>query len=126
MSPGLCAWDEGKVQQVFSKVDAKCILNCSIAKEEVSQTDLPLWKVIARLPVLPKIRIFGWRLGPNALPVGQKMWVAQLSDGQCKLCDKDTETLLHAVRKCQTVQEVFRVTRMDVVLPQGPYVTCRE
>ncbi|KAK9002840.1 hypothetical protein V6N11_060418 [Hibiscus sabdariffa] len=73
-----------------------------------------------------KMKIFGQRLGHNSLPVGQKVNAAQLGPGRCKLCEKDTETLLHAMRECQQVQTVLKVNGMDEILPQGPFVTCME
>ncbi|KAK8624290.1 hypothetical protein V6N13_065638 [Hibiscus sabdariffa] len=153
MHPGLNEWDERKVQQVFLEPDTTTILNCPIARsgnmkiwghhssgayttrsgynwllnsENFSQNIMSLWRVIAKLPVLPKIRIFGQRLGHNSLPVGQKVNAAQLGPGRCKLCEKDTETLLHAMRECQQVQTVLKVNGMDEILPQGPFVTCME
>ncbi|KAK8626072.1 hypothetical protein V6N13_133724 [Hibiscus sabdariffa] len=102
-----------KVQQVCNETDPQAILNCPIANanedsEEEQRVDTSIWKVVAKLPVLPKIRVFGWRLGQNALPVGQKLHVAQLGSGICRLCETETESLLHAVRECKSVQEICR------------------
>ncbi|KAK9018633.1 hypothetical protein V6N11_001603 [Hibiscus sabdariffa] len=73
------------------------------------------------MPVLPKIRIFGWRPGQGAVPVGYKVKAAGLGDGTCKLCGSHIETILHAMRDCSSVQEVLITSGMDSLLPQGPF-----
>ncbi|KAL4368664.1 hypothetical protein GQ457_05G022790 [Hibiscus cannabinus] len=45
-----------------------------------------LWKILAKLPTIPKVRSFGWRCGWEALPVGSRLRDAGLSDGACPLC----------------------------------------
>ncbi|KAK9032000.1 hypothetical protein V6N11_056285 [Hibiscus sabdariffa] len=80
-----------------------------------------IWKKLATLKVLPKIRIFGWRVGNEALPVGRKLQTACLGSGICKLCEQDIETVLHAVRECPKTQEAFVMSDMDSKLPQGPF-----
>ncbi|KAL4332459.1 hypothetical protein GQ457_07G000010 [Hibiscus cannabinus] len=45
-----------------------------------------LWKILAKLPTIPKVRSFGWRCGREALPVGSRLRDAGLSDGACPLC----------------------------------------
>ncbi|KAL4347289.1 hypothetical protein GQ457_17G007720 [Hibiscus cannabinus] len=88
--------------------------------------ETPLWKILAKLPVLPKIRIFGWRLGQEALPVGQRVRATYMGDDICKLCRTSVESPLHAVRECPTVQEVLHVSGLDQLLPHGPFRSCLE
>ncbi|KAL4368823.1 hypothetical protein GQ457_05G010890 [Hibiscus cannabinus] len=100
--------------------------NWLLYNEDIHQLETLLWKVMAKLPVQPKIRIFGWRLGHNALPVGQLISAAQVGSGSCRMCDKETETMLHAMRECLQVQSVFHISGMDLLLPQGPFISCLE
>ncbi|KAL4297103.1 hypothetical protein GQ457_12G013590 [Hibiscus cannabinus] len=154
METGTMSWDARKLAQVFESADVKQILECPIANSSVdrmiwchqssgvyttrsghnwlikrgseNREENPIWKVFAKLPVLPKIRIFGWRLGREALPVGQNVRAAYLGDGTCKLCGTRVETVLHVVRECSTVQDVLRESGLEKLLPQGPFCSCLE
>ncbi|KAK8603774.1 hypothetical protein V6N13_096244 [Hibiscus sabdariffa] len=96
MIPENNRWDARKVGQVFNESDTQKILGCPIArafedkviwghhskglymtrsghhwlldKEEERTNEPAIWKAIAKLLILPKICIFGWRLGQEALP----------------------------------------------------------
>ncbi|KAL4280495.1 hypothetical protein GQ457_03G017750 [Hibiscus cannabinus] len=59
-----------------------------------------LWKILAKLPAVPKVRSFGWRCGRDALPAGSHLRDAGLSDGACPLCGARLEDTLHALRDC--------------------------
>ncbi|KAL4297182.1 hypothetical protein GQ457_12G013370 [Hibiscus cannabinus] len=151
MIPGLAKWDERKVQQVFSSNDAQKILSCPIANTRedilrwshhhsglfvtktahhwlekqgwVSHVVSPVWKILSKANVLPKVRIFGWRVAQEALPVGKKLQAACVGPGLCQLCGKDIETVLHALRECPSTQEVLQVSGLERLLPQGPFST---
>ncbi|KAL4348523.1 hypothetical protein GQ457_17G007670 [Hibiscus cannabinus] len=151
MVPGLARWDERKVQQVFSSNDAQKILSCPIAnsREDIlrwshhqsglyvtktahhwlekqgqeSHDVSPVWKTLAKANVLPKVRIFGWRVAQEALPVGKKLQAACVGPGLCQMCGKDMETVLHALRECPSTQEVLQVSGLERLLPQGPFNT---
>ncbi|KAK8616940.1 hypothetical protein V6N13_116910 [Hibiscus sabdariffa] len=127
MIEGKAQWNERKVKQVFMERDAQIILQCPIAstREDVlrwshhssglyvtktahhwlekqgnhNEGSSELWKTLARMDVLPKIRIFGWRLGYEALPV---------------------------VRECPKTQEVLALSGLDSKLPQGPFLTGKQ
>ncbi|KAK8670405.1 hypothetical protein V6N13_037023 [Hibiscus sabdariffa] len=88
-------WDVRKVVQIFTAADATEILQCPISecredivrwshhhsgiystktahhwleKQEQGVPDnRSIWKAIAQVKTLPKIRIFGWRVGQGAL-----------------------------------------------------------
>ncbi|KAL4296847.1 hypothetical protein GQ457_12G013350 [Hibiscus cannabinus] len=123
MVEGCCQWDTHKVIQVFTAEDATKIIQCPIAnsredvlvwthnrsglystksghhwlanREQVYVDETPIWKAVMKARTLPKIRIFGWRLGQEALPVGKKL------------------------------QEVLTCSGLDNLLPQGPYPSCK-
>ncbi|KAK8557836.1 hypothetical protein V6N12_010060 [Hibiscus sabdariffa] len=146
MMAGTTEWDARKVNQVFEREDARRILDCPIAnthedriiwgqvssgsyttrsghnwltnRSAVREVVSPLWKTLSKLKVLSKIRIFGWRLANEALPVGSRVRAAYLGDGICRMCQQGIETYLHAVRECPSVQEVLKESGIDVLLPQ--------
>ncbi|KAL4332654.1 hypothetical protein GQ457_07G000040 [Hibiscus cannabinus] len=57
-----------------------------------------LWKILAKLPTIPKVCSFGWRCGRDALPVGSRLRDAGLSDGACPLCGVGFEDVLHVLQ----------------------------
>ncbi|KAL4319509.1 hypothetical protein GQ457_18G008310 [Hibiscus cannabinus] len=59
-----------------------------------------LWKILTKLPTIPKVRFFGWRCGRDALPVGSRLRDVGLSDGAFPLCDDGFEDVLHVLRDC--------------------------
>ncbi|KAE8718441.1 hypothetical protein F3Y22_tig00110013pilonHSYRG00203 [Hibiscus syriacus] len=67
-----------------------------------------LWLVLSRLPVPPKIRLFGWRLAHEALPTGRRLQMAGMSDGQCPLCGHGIETCLHVFQECSASVSILR------------------
>ncbi|KAK8542192.1 hypothetical protein V6N12_014795 [Hibiscus sabdariffa] len=62
-----------------------------------TETTVPdrIWKYIAKLNTLPKIKIFAWRVCHEALPSGCRILSAGLGDGHCKLCERAVETVVH-------------------------------
>ncbi|KAE8708583.1 hypothetical protein F3Y22_tig00110338pilonHSYRG00172 [Hibiscus syriacus] len=75
MIPGCARWDEPKVVGV-------------LRTEDVSPSMVAdgIWNAVAKAKVLPKIRIFGWRICHEAIPVGSKIKQANLGDGVYPLC----------------------------------------
>ncbi|KAL4368506.1 hypothetical protein GQ457_05G022370 [Hibiscus cannabinus] len=59
-----------------------------------------LWKILAKIPAISKVRSFGWRCGWDALPVGSRLQDAGFSGGACPLCGARLEDTLHALRDC--------------------------
>ncbi|KAL4281182.1 hypothetical protein GQ457_03G016830 [Hibiscus cannabinus] len=67
-----------------------------------------LWKILAKLPTIPKVRSFGWRCCRDALPVGSRLRDAGLSDGACPLCGVGFEDVLHVLRDCPDSSAALR------------------
>ncbi|KAK8495567.1 hypothetical protein V6N12_073342 [Hibiscus sabdariffa] len=67
----------------------------------------PVWKVIAKLDVLFKVKIFAWRLGKEGLPTGSRIHTAGLDTGLCPFCRTFIETPLHAFRDCADAHEAL-------------------
>ncbi|XP_039044674.1 uncharacterized protein LOC120184223 [Hibiscus syriacus] len=72
-----------------------------------TETTFRVWRTIAKLQVLPKIRVFTWRAAHGGLPVGRQLWEASIRDGLCPMCCLEEETILHALRDCLYVQATF-------------------
>ncbi|KAL4303034.1 hypothetical protein GQ457_10G009820 [Hibiscus cannabinus] len=69
---------------------------------------LRLWKILAKLPTIPKVRSFGWCCGREALPVGSRLRDAGLSDGACPLCGAGLEDVLHVLPDCPDSSAALR------------------
>lgn len=149
----LAAWNVIKVHQVFAEEDALSICRCPISpsndllvwghhssgcyttrsgyswlinrRQDSSMDDSFIWKAMAKIPTLPKIRIFGWRLCHDAFPTGHKLVAAGLSDGKCKMCNQEIETCLHAFRECSTIKEAFDLCALTAELPNEPFPSCK-
>ncbi|KAL4334433.1 hypothetical protein GQ457_07G006210 [Hibiscus cannabinus] len=128
MVPGQACWDRAKLLTILPPGDVDCILEVPISLDRAdtlvwgdhdsglytvrsgylflrrppSPPGPPphLWKILAKLPTIPKVRSFGWRFGRDALPVGSRLRDADLSDGACPLCGFGFEDVLHVLRDC--------------------------
>ncbi|XP_039038904.1 uncharacterized protein LOC120176562 [Hibiscus syriacus] len=66
-------------------------------------------KTITKLSVIPKIRVFAWRLAHNGLPVGKRLWEAGFSTGACPMCCIVEETIVHEFKECWYAKQTFEV-----------------
>ncbi|KAE8722230.1 hypothetical protein F3Y22_tig00014304pilonHSYRG00093 [Hibiscus syriacus] len=73
----------------------------------------PIWKIISKLPTLPKIKIFGWRVCHDALPTGHKLVTAGLGNRICPMCQSEVETALHALKDCLNVNEILVLSGLN-------------
>jgi hypothetical protein len=68
---------------------------------ETSMSDQQMWNSLWKLNVLPKVRVFWWRVLRGILPVESTLkhrHIAQLS--RCKICMAMDEDLMHALISC--------------------------
>ncbi|XP_039034849.1 uncharacterized protein LOC120171137 [Hibiscus syriacus] len=93
-------WNVQLVHQVFSDFDAASVLQCPIAPVHV---DIPL----------PKVRLFGWCLAHEALPVRARISLVGLCNRICSMCGNQIETVLHVVRDCSTVSSILQDVGFD-------------
>ncbi|KAK8555310.1 hypothetical protein V6N12_009458 [Hibiscus sabdariffa] len=126
MIPGQALWDRSKLSAVLSPPDADNILGVPISVDHpdtliwgdhdsgiysvrsgylyLQRPPTPppprFWKILAKLPTVPKVWSFGWRCGRDALPVGSRLRDTGLSSGSCPLCGNGLESTLHAIRDC--------------------------
>ena len=84
----------------------------SLGSGEYSHGDprTPLWKRIWKLEILPKIRIFTWKVCVNALPTLPTMLNLRMrgvnTDGMCPICGLEAKSILHAFFKCGVMKEI--------------------
>ncbi|KAL4342320.1 hypothetical protein GQ457_08G033220 [Hibiscus cannabinus] len=118
MLPDFSAWDPNRVSTVLDPVDVRTVLSVPISADRTDRllwaghdsgiySAPPVWKVIAKLDVLPKVRIFAWRLGRDGLPTGSRIRTAGLGPGLCPFCHNSVETPLHAFRDCGDATEAL-------------------
>ncbi|KAE8659845.1 hypothetical protein F3Y22_tig00116962pilonHSYRG01189 [Hibiscus syriacus] len=137
---GSVMWDEPKVNRVLLREDASQVLNTLIipiqndmmlwshhssgiysAKLGYNWLKIHnnptlvvegIWNTVAKANVLPKIRIFGWRIFHEALPAGLKLKQASLGEGIFPICNQELESVLHAVKNCKASKTVFLISRL--------------
>ncbi|KAL4336192.1 hypothetical protein GQ457_07G000030 [Hibiscus cannabinus] len=104
-------------------------LHCSLGLSFSSAASLSprppprLWKILAKLPTIPKVRSFGWRCGRDALPVGSRLRDAGLSNGACPLCGVGFEDVLHVLRDCPDSSTALRQAGFNGSLLSADQVT---
>ncbi|KAA3469415.1 reverse transcriptase [Gossypium australe] len=83
------------------------------------------WRIIWKLKILPKIRIFGWRLGHDILPTYDKIanFRSELNSF-CPRCGNDKETLIHALKDCPKARAVLEYGGFNNRLLEGVFVNC--
>ncbi|KAL4296014.1 hypothetical protein GQ457_12G013680 [Hibiscus cannabinus] len=110
MSTDFSAWDPTRLLTFMDPMDVRIVLSVPISVDRSdrllwaghdsgifsvrsgyfylrrsfrhSSRPSPVWKVIAKLDVLPKVCIFAWRLGRDGLPTRSRIHAAGLGPGQ--------------------------------------------
>ncbi|KAL4346428.1 hypothetical protein GQ457_17G011420 [Hibiscus cannabinus] len=137
MIPNCPLWDVRKIRAYFSSDDALSILQTPIQGSHVDtliwyrrdsgiyyvrsgysflqRSPTPInrpsgfWKILVKLPILPKIRTSGWHATHDALPTGDHLRKANMGDGFCPFCPSVIETPLHALRDCPGAMKALRL-----------------
>jgi hypothetical protein len=77
-----------------------------------------VWSKIWKLPVLPKVRNFIWKLVRNGLPTNENRRYRQIADNaSCELCYHRCEDAFHAVINCPHARALRSALREYWVLP---------
>jgi hypothetical protein len=75
---------------------------------ETSTTEKQMWSALWKLDVMPKVRVFWWRVLRGILPVESTLkhrHIAQI--GRCKICLATDEDLMHALIKCEHARKFW-------------------
>ena len=68
----------------------------------------PLWKILWRLKLPAKVKIFAWWACVNGLPSRDKVCSRGISSNpECPICGKDIENVLHALLHCDYAKWVW-------------------
>ncbi|KAE8656259.1 hypothetical protein F3Y22_tig00117005pilonHSYRG00262 [Hibiscus syriacus] len=144
MIPECARWDEPKVLGVLRTEDVAQVLKTLIApirgdrmlwghhcsgfysaksgynwlnlRNSPTLVVVGIWNGVARARVLPKIRIFGLRICHEAIPVGAKLLQTNLGNGVCPLCNRELESILHAIKDCPKVKSVLVLSGLSPVI----------
>ncbi|KAA3489414.1 reverse transcriptase [Gossypium australe] len=83
------------------------------------------WRIIWKLKTLPKIRIFGWRMGHDILPTYEKIASIRSDfNSTCPRCGKDKETLIHAMKDCPKAKAVLEYGGFNNSLLNAKFTHC--
>ena len=88
-----------KIWQLSPYYVAKRLLDGGTAGENsLNHQASPFWKKIWQLNVTPKVKIFAWRVCLDGLPTMLNLRHRGLNtSGFCQICDKDLESINHAL-----------------------------
>ena len=86
--------------------DLKSAYNLAMDREEVAPfTASWIWKALT----LPCIKSFLWQCTHNSIAVKECLTRrGMVEDGTCPICNREVESILHALRDCPRVQLVWR------------------
>ena len=81
-------------------------------------TRIALKKRVWKIPTLPKIRMFLWRVISGAVAVAERLNSRRLGvEPACKLCNDGAETINHVLFQCTTASRIW--ADVGVALPAG-------
>jgi hypothetical protein len=86
-----------------------------------SDGDANTWKSLWGLQVMPKIRVFWWRVVKNMLPCASELHRRHIKDlSGCPLCGHVEESLYHALIDCEHAKSFWRVAQefFELKLPR--------
>ena len=76
---------------------------CSMAR-----SDDALWKLLWKLHIPSKIKVFAWRALHDILPTRVNLMRRKIvDDGTCQLCQRENETVLHVLWECSVAKDVW-------------------
>jgi hypothetical protein len=122
------AWslEKSGIYSVISAYRALINLNEQLALDEgtiteTSATEKQMWTTLWKLNVMPKVRVFWWRVLRGILPVKTILKHRHISNiGRCKICLAKDEDLMHALVLCEHARKFWDEAQgwMDCVLPR--------
>ncbi|XVF24760.1 hypothetical protein REPUB_Repub13aG0155000 [Reevesia pubescens] len=89
--------------------------------------DKRLWNRIWHSCVHSKVKVFGWKLVRDYLPVFRNLWQRKLDiQTICPKCGVSEETILHVMQICAYAKEVWRLSELDAVWSRDGIVDTRD
>jgi hypothetical protein len=87
---------------------------------ESSNSDTQMWNRLWKLNVVPKVRVFWWRVLRGILPVEKTLQYRHIATlAQCKVCRSANEDMMHALIQCTHAKRFWMEARewLDIKLP---------
>ncbi|KAL8513639.1 hypothetical protein ACS0TY_012939 [Phlomoides rotata] len=79
--------------------------------QHIVRLDTPVWKRIWDLDVIPKIKLFMWRLLHEIIPTSLNLTCRFVDvDPMCVRCGSDIESVEHALRDCAWVRDIWEAS----------------
>ena len=67
-----------------------------------------VWRSLWKLHVPNKIKVFAWRALHDSLPTRENLARRRIvTDGTCELCQRENESVLHALWECNVAKGVW-------------------
>ncbi|KAH1091667.1 hypothetical protein J1N35_018924 [Gossypium stocksii] len=75
--------------------------------------------------MLPKIKVFSWRIGQNILPTFDNIArLRQDFNNFCPRCNRGEETLIHAMKNYPKAREILAAGGLNNRLLEGDHKNC--
>jgi hypothetical protein len=85
-----------------------------------SENDTDLWRRLWKLPVVPKVRVFWWRVHRGILPDYRTLSHRHIMDNStCALCKAESESVMHALIECSHAK-LFWEAAKEILLVKLP------
>lgn len=84
------------------------VLNKSRGESSNTTLEDSLWKNLWRLQLAPKIKVFGWKICKNILPVKTNLRRRGLEiEVLCPICHREAETMAHCFNGCKVAKNFW-------------------
>ncbi|XP_021758571.1 uncharacterized protein LOC110723527 [Chenopodium quinoa] len=101
-------WKFTKDGSFSTKSAYALLLHQTIRCPPLGSLPIPWWKKFWALPLLPKWKIFGWKIIHAGIPVASALAVRGVSvDSTCCFCRREQETINHLFRDCDFVTPLW-------------------
>jgi hypothetical protein len=87
----------------------------------ISGTSLnnPTWKILWKLDVPAKVKIYCWRIMHGVLPLKAILFGRHIgTSGVCPICNQEEENVLHMVFKCQGAVNIWRALGFEHMISE--------
>ena len=73
----------------------------------MARSDGAIWRLLWKLHIPTKIKVFAWHALHDILPTPENLVRRKIVDeGTFQLCQRENETVLHALWECSVVKDV--------------------